>query len=88
MTNRRKERHPQLVRGAEAARTDGAVSDSCPTCPTWPTILAWLENDVPDEEAQLINTHVADCDECREKLELMNAVGDALTSGPGASTNR
>ena len=43
---------------------------------------------LPDEEAQLINTHVADCDECREKLELMNAVGDALTSGPGASTNR
>jgi len=47
-----------------------------------------LENDLPDEEAQVLNTHVADCDECREKLALMNAVGDALTSGPGASTNR
>ncbi len=33
--------------------------------PTWPTLLAWLENDLPDEEAQLLNTHVADCDECR-----------------------
>ncbi len=46
-------------------------------CPTWPTLLAWLENDLPDEEAQLLNTHVADCDECREKLALMNAMQDA-----------
>jgi len=22
-------------------------------CPTWPTLLAWLENDLPDEESQL-----------------------------------
>ncbi len=43
------------------------------TCPTWPTLLAWIENDLPEEEAQLLNTHVADCDECREKLALMNA---------------
>jgi hypothetical protein len=41
------------------------------------TLLAWLENDLPDEESQLLNTHVADCDERREKLALMNAVGDA-----------
>ena len=39
-------------------------------------LLAWLENDLPDEEAQLLNTHVADCDEFREKLALMNAVQD------------
>ncbi len=32
------------------------------TCPTWPTLLAWLENDLPDEESQLLNIHVADCD--------------------------
>jgi len=44
--------------------------------PTWPTLLAWLENDLPDEEAQLLNTHVTDCDECREKVPLMNAVQD------------
>ena len=25
------------------------------TCPTWPTLLAWLENDLPDEEARLLN---------------------------------
>ncbi len=50
------------------------------TCPTWPTLLAWIENDLPDEEAQLLNTHVGDCDECREKLGLMNAVRDALGS--------
>ncbi len=37
------------------------------TCPSWPTLLAWLENDLPDEESQLLNAHVADCDECREK---------------------
>ena len=43
---------------------------------TCPTILAWLENDLPDGEAQLLNTHAADCDECREKLALMNAVQD------------
>ena len=36
-------------------------------------LLAWLENDLPEEESQLLSTHVADCDECRE-LALMNAV--------------
>ncbi len=46
------------------------------TCPTWPTLLAWLENDLPDEESQLLNTHVADCPVCREKLAVMNAVQD------------
>ncbi len=46
------------------------------TCPSWPTLLAWLENDTADEESQLLNTHVADSDECREKLALMNAVQD------------
>ncbi len=45
------------------------------TCP-WPTLLAWIENDLPDEESQLLNTHVADCEECWEKLALMNAVHD------------
>ena len=48
------------------------------TCPTWPTLLAWLENDLPDEESQLLNTHVADSDECRETLALMNAVNPAI----------
>ncbi len=48
------------------------------TCPTWPTLLAWLENDLPDEESQLLKTHVADCDECREKLALMNDVAEAV----------
>ncbi len=53
------------------------------TCPTWPTLLAWLENDLPDEESQLLNTHVADCEKCREKLALklelalMNVVQDS-----------
>ena len=47
-------------------------------CPTWPTLLAWLENDLPDDEALLIHIHVHDCDECREKLGLMDAVDDAL----------
>ena len=28
------------------------------TCPNWPTVLAWLENDRPDEESQLLNTHM------------------------------
>lgn len=32
---------------------------------------AWIENDLPYEEAQLLNTHVADCDECRGKLALI-----------------
>ncbi len=46
------------------------------TCPTWPTLLAWLENDLPDEESQLLNSYVTDCEECRERLALMNAVQD------------
>ncbi len=29
---------------------------------------------LPDEESQLLNIHVADCDECLKKLALMNAV--------------
>ena len=48
-------------------------------CPTWPTLLAWLESDLAEEEAQLLNTHVADCEVCREKLAVMNAVDSALT---------
>ena len=36
------------------------------SCPTWPTPLAWLENELSDEEAQLLNVHDADCDACRE----------------------
>ncbi len=43
------------------------------TCPTWPTLLAWLENDLPDEDSQRLNTQLADCEECRERLVLMNA---------------
>ena len=37
-------------------------------CPTWPTLLAWIEDDLPDEESKVLNTHAADCDECRENL--------------------
>jgi len=51
------------------------------TCPSWPTLLAWLENDLPDEESQLLNTHVADCPVCGEKLALMNAVQDVGDEG-------
>ena len=47
------------------------------TCPTFPTLLAWLENDLP-EESQLLDTHMPGCDECREKLALMNAVQDVV----------
>ncbi len=46
------------------------------TCPTWPTLLAWLENDLSDEESQLLSTHVADSNERRERLALMDAVQD------------
>ncbi len=41
-----------------------------------PRFFAWLENDLSDEEARLLNTHAADCQECREKLALMNTVQD------------
>ena len=50
------------------------------SCPTLPTLLAWIENDLPDDKAQLINTHVADRDECREKMALMNAVQEAVSA--------
>ncbi len=50
------------------------------TCPSRLTPLAWIENDLPYEESRLITTHVADCDECREKLALMNVVQVALQS--------
>ena len=33
-----------------------------------------IGNDLPEEESQLLNTHVGACEECREKLALMNAV--------------
>ncbi len=35
------------------------------TCPTWPTLLASIESDLPAEKTQLLNTHMPDCDECR-----------------------
>ena len=47
------------------------------TCPSWPTLLAWLENDLPEDESEVINTHVAACAQCQERLALMNAVQDA-----------
>ena len=43
---------------------------------TWHTPLAWLENDLPDQESRVLNPHVASCDDCREKIALMNAVQD------------
>jgi len=45
---------------------------------SWPTLLAWLENDLSDEEAELLHTHVADCPACRgrERIALMNVVQD------------
>jgi len=46
--------------------------------PSWPTLLAWLENDLADEESKLISTHVAACDKCREKLALMDDVAEAV----------
>ncbi len=55
---------------------------------TWPTLLAWIENDLPDEESQLINTHVADCDECRERLALMNVVQGWLRRHNSLPTTR
>ena len=65
--------------------TEMAVNNA-DTCPTWPALLAWLANDLSEKESQLLSTHVADCDECREKLALMNAVGAAplslLNAGP------
>ncbi len=48
---------------------------------TCPSLLAWLENDFPEEESQLLSTHVPDCDECREKIALMNAVQDVGDEG-------
>ena len=48
------------------------------SCRSWPTILAWLENDLLDEESQLLNVHVTGCDECSAKLALMNAVQDVV----------
>ncbi len=44
------------------------------SCSSWPTLLAWLENDLPEEQSRVLNTHVADCQECREKLALMDAM--------------
>ena len=45
-----------------------------------PCLNARLENDLPDEQSQLINTHVADCDECRERLGMMSMVAGSLAS--------
>jgi len=53
--------------------TEMAVNNAA-TCRSWPTLLAWIENDLPEEEAELLNTHVADCEVCRAKLAVMNAV--------------
>ena len=39
---------------------------------------------LPGEEAQLLNTHVGGCEECREKLALMNAV-QHLSDDAGAA---
>ena len=43
---------------------------------------SWQQAMILDEESQLLKTHVADCDECREKLALTNAVDDVLKADP------
>ena len=48
-------------------------TNNCPKDGVHLYLLAWLENDLPEEESELINTHVADCDECRETLALMGS---------------
>jgi len=57
------------------------------TCPSWPILLAWLENDLPAEEGQLLSTHVADCEECRERLAMMDVVTDAGDMANGDMAN-
>ena len=41
----------------------------------------WLENDLPDEESLLLNAHVTDCSECRERLALMKAAQHVSAAG-------
>ena len=48
------------------------------TCPALPTILAWLENDLADEEAERLHAHVPNCEECQQRLALMDAVDLAV----------
>ena len=50
--------------------------DPCTT--SYPTLIAWLEHDLSDEETRSIATHVEKCKACREKLELMDAVQEAM----------
>ena len=44
------------------------------TCPSWPTIFAWLVAELRGEDAHRISSHVSGCDRCRKRLALMNAV--------------
>ncbi len=37
-------------------------------------------DDLSDAESQLLNTHVADCPECREKLAVMDDVAEAVSA--------
>ena len=43
-------------------------------CPYWPTLLAWLEGELPDQKMRWVGTHVPDCSVCRERLSLLDGV--------------
>ncbi len=43
-------------------------------CPDWPTLLAWLEGELADQQMRRVGTHVPDCSVCRARLSLLDVV--------------
>ena len=51
-------------------------------------ILAWLDGELPESEADLVRRHCEECEQCRQEWEELAAVGDALTAAPATEPVR
>ena len=50
-------------------------------CPSWQTLLAWTEDDLPVATSRWIAAHLDGCPECVARLRFMGAVGEAVGEG-------
>jgi anti-sigma factor RsiW len=47
-------------------------------------ILAWLDGELPEGEADLVRRHCEECEPCRQEWEELTAVGEALAAAPAS----
>ncbi len=46
------------------------------------TLWAWLEGELPPEEAHQIRVHIADCEACHRRIKTLNLIRDGFAALP------